>query len=209
MEIEHLILGEFQTNCYIVRRSKRATDCLIIDAGLDADKIIDFLEAGKLNPLAVILTHGHIDHIAGLEQLRLHYPDLKVYIHKQDAQMLTGEKENLSELMGVSFRTGPANCILTDGQSIELAGIKLKVIHTPGHTPGGICLYSEKDRILFSGDSLFSDSVGRTDFPGGSMSQLVKSIKDNLLTLPAETIVYPGHGPLTSIGRERQTNPFL
>lgn len=209
MEIEHLILGEFQTNCYIIRRSKTAADCLIIDAGLDADKIIDFLEAGRLNPLAVILTHGHIDHIAGLEQLRLQYTDLKVYIHKQDAQMLTGEKGNLSELMGVSLRTGPANCILTDGQLIELAGIALKVIHTPGHTPGGICLYSEKDGILFSGDSLFSDSVGRTDFPGGSMPQLIQSIKKNLLTLPAETIVYPGHGPVTTIGREKATNPFI
>ncbi len=209
MEIEHLILGEFQTNCHIIRRNKTAADCLIIDAGLDADKIIDFLEAGRLNPLAVILTHGHIDHIAGLEQLRLQYPDLKVYIHQQDAQMLTGEKKNLSELMGVSFRTGPANRILTDGQLIEQAGIILKVIHTPGHTPGGICLYSEKDGILFSGDSLFSDSVGRTDFPGGSMPQLIQSIKKNLLTLPAETIVYPGHGPATTIGREKATNPFI
>ncbi len=209
MEIEHLILGEFQTNCYIIRRNKTAADCLIIDAGLDADKIIDVLEAGRLNPLAIILTHGHIDHIAGLEQLQLHYPNLKVYIHQQDAQMLTGEKKNLSELMGVNFRTGPANFILTDGQLIEQAGIIFKVIHTPGHTPGGICLYSEKDGILFSGDSLFADSVGRTDFPGGSMPQLIQSIKKNLLTLPAETIVYTGHGPFTTIAREKATNPFL
>jgi len=209
MEIEHLILGEFQTNCYIIRRSKTAADCLLIDTGLDADKIINFLEAEQLNPQVIILTHGHIDHIAGLERLRSHYPDLKVYIHKQDAQMLTGEKKNLSELMGVSFTTTAANHILTDGQLIEQAGITLKVVHTPGHTPGGICLYSEKDRILFSGDSLFSDSVGRTDFPGGSMQQLIQSIKKNLLTLPAETIVYPGHGPVTTIGREKATNPFL
>jgi hydroxyacylglutathione hydrolase len=209
MEIEHLTLGEFLTNCYIIRRSRTAADCLLIDAGLDPDKIIDFLEAGQLNPLAVILTHGHIDHIAGTEQLRLHYPALKVYIHKQDAQMLTGEKKNLSELMGVSFTTKPANCILTDGQLIEQAGITLKVIHTPGHTPGGICLYSKKDGILFSGDSLFSDSVGRTDFPGGSMPQLIQSIKKNLLILPEEVIVYPGHGPVTTIGREKATNPFL
>jgi hydroxyacylglutathione hydrolase len=209
MEIEHLILGEFQTNCYIIRRSKTTADCLIIDVGLDADKIIDFLEAERLNPVAVILTHGHIDHIAGLEQLRLQYPDLKVYIHKQDAQMLTGEKKNLSELMGVSFRTKPANRILNDGQLIEQAGIILKVIHTPGHTPGGISLHSKKDGILFSGDSLFADSVGRTDFPGGSTQQLIQSIKDRLLTLPAETIVYPGHGPITTIGREKATNPFI
>lgn len=209
MEIEHLILGEFQTNCYIIRTSSTVADCLIIDVGFNADKIIDFLEDEKLNPQAVILTHGHIDHIAGLEQLRLRYSKLKVYIHQEDAQMLTGEKINLSELMGISFRTGPANCILTDGQLIEQAGIMLKVIHTPGHTPGSISLYSEKDGILFAGDTLFSDSIGRTDFPGGNMQQLILSIKKNLLTLPAETTVYPGHGPVTNIGREKATNPFL
>lgn len=209
MEIDHLILGELQTNCYIVRTSENVKDCLIIDAALETGQLIDFLKDKRLNPSTIILTHGHIDHIGGLKQLRICYPDLKVYIHEQDAEMLTGSKNNLSELTGLIFSTEKADFTLTDGQLIEPAGIKLQVLHTPGHTKGGICLYSKENGIVFVGDSLFADSVGRTDFPGGSLPQLLKSIKEKILTLPAETIVYPGHGPATTIAREKATNPFL
>ncbi len=169
MIINQLVLGSYQTNCYVLRASESAKDCLIVDTGLEADELIDFLREHNLNPLGVILTHGHADHITGLPLLRENYPAIKVYIHKLNAAMLTGPLKNLSILTGSFFKTAPADVILEDGDIVELAGIKLKVIHTPGHTKGGISLYCQQDSVLFSGDTLFADSVGRTDFPGGSM----------------------------------------
>ncbi|MGA1979052.1 MAG: MBL fold metallo-hydrolase [Sedimentisphaerales bacterium] len=209
MKIDRLILGAYQTNCYILRAGEAAKDCLIIDTGLEARELVDFLEVHKLNPVAVVLTHGHADHIAGLVALRGRFPDIKVYIHKLDAEMLTGKKDNLSAMAGVLFSSEPADFSLEQGDVIEQANIKLDVLHTPGHTPGGICLYSKDDGIVFVGDTLFADSVGRTDMPGGSTTQLIKSIKQKLCNLPDETVVYPGHGPITTIAQEKANNPFL
>jgi glyoxylase-like metal-dependent hydrolase (beta-lactamase superfamily II) len=209
MEVNKFVLGEFETNCYVVRKTNTASDCLVIDAGLEAGELIDFLETKKLTPLAVVLTHGHADHIAGLELLRKRWPEVKVCIHNLDAEMLNRADINLSLLAGILISVKAADVLLTDGQLIEQAGVKLKVIHTPGHTHGGICLYSKDEQLLFSGDTLFADSVGRADFPGGSISELIRSIKEKLLTLPDQTKVFPGHGPATTIGKERQTNPFL
>jgi len=219
MEVNSFVLGEFETNCYVVRKTpaspmasrggRAGGECLVIDAGLAAGELIDFLKAGKLAPSAVVLTHGHVDHIGGLELVRRQWPDVKVFIHSLDAQMIGRADINLSFLTGNKTEAGPADVLLADGQLVEQAGVRLKVIHTPGHTPGGICLYSEEDGILFSGDTLFADSVGRTDFPGGSMSELIKSIKEKIIILPDETKVYPGHGPTTTIGKERMANPYL
>jgi len=218
MKIDCLILGAYQTNCFVLRESKAATcagttgagkDCLIIDTGLDAGELIDFLHRYNLNPVAVVLTHGHVDHVTGVVALRGRFPNIKVYIHKLDAGMLTGEKDNLSALAGVSFSHEHADFPLKEGDVIEQANIKLDVLHTPGHTQGGICLYSKNEGIIFVGDTLFADSVGRTDFPGGNAAQLIKSIKQKLCTLPDETIVYPGHGPQTTISQEKAHNPFL
>jgi hydroxyacylglutathione hydrolase len=209
MKIDCLTLGAFQTNCYILRANEATKDCLIIDTGLEAGGLVDFLEIHRLNPVAVVLTHGHADHIAGLAELRRRFQEIKVYIHKLDAGMLTGEKDNLSSMAGVSFNFEPANFLLEQGDVINQANTKLDVLHTPGHTPGGICLYSKTDGIVFVGDTLFADSVGRTDMPGGSGLQLIKSIKQKLCTLPDETVVYPGHGPQTTIAKEKEDNPFL
>jgi len=209
MKIDRLILGAFETNCYILRESETAKDCLIIDAGPEADQLVEFLAGHKLNPVAVVLTHGHADHIAGVAALRESFPDVKVYIHKLDAKLLADTKSNLSILTGQPFSTEPADFSLGQDDIIEQAGIKLKVLHTPGHTAGGICLYSEKEGIVFTNDTLFAASIGRTDFPGGSTAQLIKCIREKLFTLPDETIVYPGHGPTTAIAQEKANNPFL
>jgi len=210
MKIDTLILGAYQTNCYIIRQSEAVKKCLIIDTGLDSNEPVCFLEENQLSPAAIILTHGHIDHIKGLEALSARYSDIKVYLHKLDAEMLTDAEQNMSALTGVPFSTKPADFVIEQDDIIEQAGVKLKVLHTPGHTPGGICLYCKEHGIVFSGDTLFADSVGRTDLPPyGNMEQLIKSIKDKLLNLPDETIVYPGHGPATTIGHEKACNQYL
>ncbi len=123
--------------------------------------------------------------------------------------MLTDPEANLSGLAGAAVATEPADVLLQDGDMVEEAGIKLKVLHTPGHTPGGICLYAESEGLVFAGDTLFADSVGRTDFPGGDMDQLIDGIRTKLFTLPDQTVVYPGHGMRTTIGREKRANPFV
>lgn len=209
MKIDTFILGAYETNCYILRESETAGDCLIIDVGLEPGKLTGFFRQEELNPVAIVLTHGHIDHIAGVDVLRTEFPDIKVYVHKLDAGMLTEAHSNLSVMMGAAFRTEPADLFVEDKSIVEEAGIKLEVLHTPGHTPGGVCLYSRDGGVVFTDDALFADSVGRTDFPGGSMAQLIKGIREKLLVLPDDTVVYPGHGPVTTIEREKAHNQFL
>jgi hydroxyacylglutathione hydrolase len=209
MKIDRLILGDFQTNCYVVRKDEAATDCLIVDAGLDSTDLLAFLAEHHLNPTAVVLTHGHIDHIAGLPALRQQHPRLKVYIHTLDADLLANPQANLSLFAGESFETDPADVLLQDGDTVQEAGMTLRVLHTPGHTPGGVCFYAESEGLVFAGDTLFAEGVGRTDFPGGNGRQLLESIRTKLLTLPDATAVYPGHAMRTTVAHERTHNPFL
>ena len=209
MKIDRLILGTYQTNSYIVRTDAAATDCVIIDTGLDDKAIPDFLKQNNLRPTAVILTHSHIDHIFGIARLRADFPNIKVYMHSLAASAVTDAEKNLSANSGIPFASEPADFTFEDADSFEAAGIKLKVLHTPGHTAGGICLYCPEENIVFIGDTLFADSIGRTDLPGGSIAQLLGSIKNKLFTLPGQTICYPGHGEKTSIAHEIKFNPFF
>ncbi|MHC4308888.1 MAG: MBL fold metallo-hydrolase [Planctomycetota bacterium] len=199
MKIDHLILGAYETNCFVLRSAESAEDCLIIDTGLEAGQLVKFLKQNNLNPVAVVLTHGHPDHVDGVTILREYFPGIKVYIHKFDAEMLSAAQGDI-ELSEDSLLEGEG--------VIEQADIKLQVLHTPGHTSGGICLYSEDEGIVFTDDTLFADSVGRTDL-GGNMAQLIKSIREKLFTLPDNTKVYPGHGPATTIAHEKAHNQFL
>lgn len=209
MIIETFVLGDFETNCYVVRRTNQDKDCLIIDPGLSPWPLIQHLERNKLRAAAVILTHGHVDHLAGVEAIRERWTDTQVIIHKEDAKMLTDAKANLSAIGGTLVQARAAEVIVDKQTTLSYAGIHLQVIHTPGHTQGGICLYSASEGILFSGDTLFCGSVGRSDLPGGDHQQLIEGIHTQLLTLPGATRVYPGHGPSTTLEKEKRTNPYL
>jgi hydroxyacylglutathione hydrolase len=209
MKIDRFILGDFETNCYVVRAEESAADCVVIDAGFNARELVESLVERRWTPVAVVLTHGHADHIVGLEVLRPRFGAIRVYVHRLDAAMLADPEANLSTFVQGPYKAGPADVLVDDGDVIEEAGLRLEVLHTPGHTPGGICLHARDDHLAFVGDTLFAGSVGRTDFPGGDMDQLIRSIKTKLLTLPDDTVIYPGHGMRSTIAREKRANPFL
>jgi glyoxylase-like metal-dependent hydrolase (beta-lactamase superfamily II) len=209
MKIHTLILGDFQTNSYCLTATDTAKDCVIIDTGLASQPLIDFLNQNNLKPLALILTHGHADHIAGVNLLRETFPEIKIAIHKNDAEMLTKASKNLSMLTGAFFKTAPADIIIEEEGPIFFADIEFDVLHTPGHTPGGISLMCKQAQAVFVGDTLFAGSIGRTDFPGGDFNQLIDAIKQKLLTLPDKTQVYPGHGQATTIATEKQQNQYV
>ncbi|MFH1614779.1 MAG: MBL fold metallo-hydrolase [Planctomycetota bacterium] len=209
MKIDTLVLGSYQTNCYILRADETSTDCLIIDIGLESGGLIDFLKQENLKPLAVVFTHGHADHIAGLNHLQKKFSGIKVCIHTLDAEALADPLRNLGSFAGLNLTTRPADVLLQDDQYIEYARIRLKVLHTPGHTPGGICLHSSAEQVLFTGDTLFAGSIGRTDFPYADSGILLESIKQKILPLPETTTLYSGHGPKTSLANEKKYNPFL
>jgi glyoxylase-like metal-dependent hydrolase (beta-lactamase superfamily II) len=209
MEVDSLVLGLYETNCYVLRKDSAVSECLIIDTGLDPNGMLEYLTAKKLQPAAVVLTHGHSDHIGGVEGIKSKYTETKIYVHQADESMLTDAHKNLSLITGCTIDCPKADVLLKDGDIVDEAQIKLTVLHTPGHSPGGISLYFQDNQILFSGDTLFADSIGRTDFPGGDMQQLVRSIRERLFVLPGSTVVYPGHGPQTSIGHEKKYNPFV
>ncbi len=157
--------------------------------------------------MAILLTHGHFDHIMGVEGLRTQF-GIPVYVHEDDADMLERPQLNAGAMIGVSISV-QADQTVKDGDVLHLAGMEIHVLHTPGHTPGGVCYYFPKEEVVFSGDTLFCGSVGRTDLPGGSMSALIRSVREKVFKLPDLTVVYTGHGEPTKIGDEKRCNPFI
>lgn len=205
MQIVTLGVGQLGTNCYIVYE-KDSRQAAVIDPGGNAEEILREIQQKELQVTAIINTHGHADHIMANTKLR-EATKAPLYIHSADAPMLLSARLNLSQFLGADFTCAPADKLLEDGAVIKVGEIVLNVAHTPGHTPGGICLI-HKD-VVFSGDTLFAESVGRTDFPGGSSSQLIESVKEKLLVLDDAVKVLPGHGSQTTIGWERAHNPFI
>ena len=205
MIVEKLVVGPFDTNCYIVG-SESNREGMIVDPGDKAKEILKKVEDLQLDIKLIALTHGHIDHIGALKKIK-EATGAEVAVHGDDAKSIGG-KQPLSMIFGLFYPTPlPPDRLLKDGDSIEVGDLHFAVLHTPGHTPGGICLLGEG--VVFSGDTLFNHSVGRADLPGGSYDKLMGSIQTKLMTLPDETIVYPGHGPDTTIGAERKGNPYL
>lgn len=206
MKIVQLEVGSLGTNCYIIF-DEATREAAVIDPGGSVEDITAVIKNEKLTVKYIINTHGHADHVYGNMRIK-QATGAPILIHEADAGMLTSGQRNLSAFIGGSVSCGPADTLLKEGDVIKIAaGLELTVIHTPGHTPGGICLLT--DNVLFSGDTLFAESIGRTDFPGGSYSQLIKNIKEKLLVLDDAVKVLPGHGPDTTIGWERKMNPFI
>jgi hydroxyacylglutathione hydrolase len=212
MIVDKLVLGAYENNCYVLRAHHSSSDCLVIDTGLSPEPLLEFLQKHKLTPAALIFTHAHGDHIAGARLLREHYHEMKIAVHHADVPALSSPSKNLAAMAGEDITSPPADITFEGDTDIEMAGIKLRVICTPGHSPGCICLYSESEHVLFSGDTLFAGSIGRTDFPYSLPSDqetLIYNIRASLLVLPPATKVYPGHGPTTTIRNEIKHNPHL
>ena len=205
MILETVVVGPYGVNCYILAEDDNK-DAIIIDPGDEPEKIERILVRHKLKPGLIINTHGHMDHIGADDAF-----GVSVYIHKDDLSFLSDPNLNLSNMFASPLRINSRYHTLEDKEEIRLGKIKLEVLHTPGHTPGGICLLLKEpqEKIVFSGDTLFYQGIGRTDFPFASFEQLKESIEKKLFLLDSRTKVYPGHGPLTTIGEEQRNNQFI
>ncbi len=198
-------VGLLQSNCYLLF-DEESRQTAVIDPGDEGDNIIQTIKDNNLQPILIINTHGHGDHIGANQFIKRTF-NIPLAIHKDDAIMLKDANENLSGLFGPPILSPGADRLLEDNEEIEFGGQTIKVLHTPGHSPGGCSLLIENH--LFSGDALFKMSIGRTDFPKASHERLMRGIIDKILSLPEETIVYPGHGPTTTVGEEKRNNPFI
>lgn len=209
VEILPVISKPFLENTWLVWRTGQ-TDCLIVDPGLEPNKITREIERRSLKPVAILLTHGHADHIGGNWALKGVWPDLPILIGEHEAHLLIDPIANLSGLTGASITSPPADRLLKHGEVFSMAGFEVEVREIPGHSPGHIVylLRNESPLMVLGGDVLFQGSIGRTDFPGGSLSQLLAGIEAHLWPLPPSTLVFPGHGDPTTIGAEQETNPF-
>lgn len=206
LQINRKVLGMVQTNCYLLINNE-TQEVVLVDPADQAKDLIAAIEQMKLKPAAILLTHGHFDHIGAVGSVAAHF-QIPVYAGTDEADMLQDADLNLSGQLGTPM-TVKVNRFLADQETFTVAGFAFKVFHTPGHTKGGVCYYIEADAVLFSGDTLFRDSIGRTDLPTGNMSALVRSVQNLLAVLPDETAVYPGHEAETSAGHEKKYNPYL
>ena len=207
MIFKSLEVGPLSVNCYIAA-CENSREGIVVDPGGDVDQIVSLVQQHDLKIHTIINTHGHFDHIGGNNLAMLTF-GARLLIHEADAPML-GRSAAVARQYGLQGENSPeADAYLVDGMDLFFGACRLKVFHTPGHTQGGCCLYFEEERKVITGDTLFADSIGRTDLPGGSHEQLLESIRTKLFTLPDDVIAYPGHGPHTTIGHEKRCNPYF
>lgn len=207
MKWERLPLGPLQTNCYILHDEGKG---IVVDPGGGAPRLESWLKENEVTPVAILLTHAHFDHIGAVDQMRDAY-DVEVYLHEAEKDWLTDPNKNGSSKYfgpnGITAR--PADHLIKEEGTLTILNFTFEILETPGHSPGSVSFYHQETSTVFSGDALFYGSIGRTDLPGGNYEQLIASIHDKLLTLPEETTVACGHGPVTNIRQEMDTNPFL
>lgn len=201
-------LGPLQTNCYLV--NDKDGSCLVVDPGAEPQKLISIIEEHNLKPICILLTHAHFDHIGAVDGIREEY-QIPVYIHVKEADWLADPSLNGSQyfMMSKTIRARQADHLFGEEGDVSIGNFTFSLFYTPGHSPGSVSFYFPDGQFVVAGDALFQGSIGRTDLPGGNHNQLLNSIHEKLLVLPEETAVLPGHGPVTTIGNEMDSNPFL
>lgn len=210
LRIQAFTLGDFATNCYVVRDDADASrSCWIVDCSYAPEPMLDFIEKEGLKPSLCIFTHCHCDHVAGLARMRLRLGPVNVLCHRAEKEFNEDPNLNLSAFIPPAISAPPPDACLDGGEMLELGGFYFRVLHTPGHSPGGITLWCAEAGEAIVGDTLFAGSIGRLDFPTSDVEAMKRSLHEVLMRLPDETKVHPGHGPSTSIGAERRSNPFL
>ncbi|HVS36939.1 MAG TPA: MBL fold metallo-hydrolase [Gemmataceae bacterium] len=204
-----LVSMPFEENTYVAWLPGRA-EAVVVDPGLEPDAILDFLRDEGLTPAAILNTHGHADHIAGNETMKQAFPAAPLIVGANETPLLADANLNLSAAFGFPIVSPPADRTVAEGDAVEAAGLRFEVFDVPGHSPGHVVyVFRGPPCVVFGGDVLFRGGVGRTDFPGGDAQQLFNGIRRKLFSLPSDTVVYPGHGPVTTVGHEMRTNPFL
>jgi glyoxylase-like metal-dependent hydrolase (beta-lactamase superfamily II) len=208
IQIQTIVSMPFAENTYVAWTGQ-GPECVVIDPGTEPELILNFLQEMGLRPAAILNTHGHADHIAGNADLKAAYPAAPLIIGVGDEPLLTDPVLNVSRSFGFDITSPAADKTVREGDTVLFAGLTLDIREIPGHSPGHIVYVVRDGGIVFGGDVLFRGSIGRTDFPRGSFETLASGIRNKLYTMPDETVIYPGHGPVTKVGHEKRTNPFV